>query len=542
MKNKKTKEKVLLTSSYSNSNFKINHTIDNFDPKKLDQWDIDHIEKFNPSALYDKIFLRSKNGIRNMIPKKTEKFLKLTHETISTSKSSLNLAAAHISKSQSTNMVLMKEKIKNENYHRTELMEISNQIIIKKIEKEKYQNILNDLYSFLNDAKKEHDLQVDMLKEQIGSISKHFSQFQRSISDFLATSPLRPKRNSIILPGNTAIIPQGRSSKVMSYAISEAKMKQIIKSKGRINSLESCIMNYHEKYKNLKEEYETLINKCKENINSIQNIEQYLKLVYKTLSKEQIEYYRSLLKEGNDTRKEGLIWIVKKLLELNDNLEYSMFPLFLSHEQIDFLISVSKKQIERTSLVLIMQVFRKKQQKVNEEENMKRLRRMSQFANEKGSMGSFIQEMFNKGVFSQKTINDFERIYSKHESLMKQSLERKLEAVQMERIVKGIKEKIFWELADKKCSERGTNEDNGINVLQILMKNTKQKEYFEDLLQIRNRLKEIDIELTSLYKDMFEKVNGQMNPKRKKNFIYEQGNRMYYHKVYAALFGTMLPL
>ena len=219
-----------------------------------------------------------------------------------------------------------------------------------------------------------------------------------------------------------------------------------------------------------------------------------------------------------------------------------MFPLFLSHEQIDFLISVSKKQIERTSLVLIMQVFRKKQQKVNEEENMKRLRRMSQFANEKGSMGSFIQEMFSKGVFSQKTINDFERIYSKHESLMKQSIERKLEAVQMERIVKGIKEKIFCELADKKYSERGTNEDNGINVLQILMKNTQQKEYFEDLLQIRNRLKEIDVELTSLYKDMFEKVNGQLNQKGKKNIIKDKGNRIFYHKIYAALFGTMLPL
>lgn len=542
MKNKKTKEKVLLTASYSDTNFKINHTIENFDPKKLDQWDIDHIEKSNPSVLYNKIFLRPLNGTKNMIPKKTEKFLKFTHETISSRKSSLNLAGIPISKSSSTNIMLMKEKVKNENYHRTELMEISNQIIIKKIEKEKYQNILNELYSFLNDAKKEHDLQVDMLKEQIGSISNHFSNFQKSISDFLAASPPRPKRNSIILQGHTTIIPQGRSSKVISHAISEAKMKQIIKSKGRINSLEACIMSYHEKYKNLKEEYEALIDKCKENIDSIQNIEQYLKLVYKTLSKEQIEYYRSLLKEGNDTRKEGLIWIVKKLLELNDNLEYSMFPLFLSHEQIDFLISVSKKQIERTSLVLIMQVFRKKQQKVNEEENMKRLRRMSQFANEKGSMGSFIQEMFSKGVFSQKTINDFERIYSKHESLMKQSIERKLEAVQMERIVKGIKEKIFCELADKKYSERGTNEDNGINVLQILMKNTQQKEYFEDLLQIRNRLKEIDVELTSLYKDMFEKVNGQLNQKGKKNIIKDKGDRIFYHKIYAALFGTMLPL
>ena len=74
------------------------------------------------------------------------------------------------------------------------------------------------------------------------------------------------------------------------------------------------------------------------------------------------------------------------------------------------------------------------------------------------------------------------------------------------------------------------------------MKNTQQKEYFEDLLQIRNRLKEIDVELTSLYKDMFEKVNGQLNQKGKKNIIKDKGNRIFYHKIYAALFGTMLPL
>ena len=98
MKNKKTKEKVLLTASYSDTNFKINHTIENFDPKKLDQWDIDHIEKSNPSVLYNKIFLRPLNGTKNMIPKKTEKFLKFTHETISSRKSSLNLAAIPISK------------------------------------------------------------------------------------------------------------------------------------------------------------------------------------------------------------------------------------------------------------------------------------------------------------------------------------------------------------------------------------------------------------------------------------------------------------
>ena len=48
-----------------------------------------------------------------------------------------------------------------------------------------------------------------------------------------------------------------------------------------------------------------------------------------------------ILKQGQDFRDDGLVWIVKNLLELQVNLEYQHFPKYLTHEQIDFLKSLA---------------------------------------------------------------------------------------------------------------------------------------------------------------------------------------------------------
>jgi hypothetical protein len=62
----------------------------------------------------------------------------------------------------------------------------------------------------------------------------------------------------------------------------------------------------------------------------------YYKNINEELQKEHQIYYLDILKKGNDCRKDGLVWVVKNLLELQINLEYHHFPKYLSHEQINF--------------------------------------------------------------------------------------------------------------------------------------------------------------------------------------------------------------
>jgi len=65
------------------------------------------------------------------------------------------------------------------------------------------------------------------------------------------------------------------------------------------------------------------------------------KFFFNHLIKEQKIYYLEILKKGIDVRGEGLIWLVKRLLELNTVMEYSMFPRFLDHNHIDYLLKVN---------------------------------------------------------------------------------------------------------------------------------------------------------------------------------------------------------
>ena len=87
--------------------------------------------------------------------------------------------------------------------------------------------------------------------------------------------------------------------------------------------------------------------------------------------------------------------------------------------------------------------------------------------------------------------------------------------------------------------ESNTNE---INVLEVIMKNDKQKEYYEYLLKIRNRLKEIDNEIRVIYKSEFDKFNSQYQYKTKCETVKDEKDNLMYNRVYKALFGTMLPL
>ena len=83
---------------------------------------------------------------------------------------------------------------------------------------------------------------------------------------------------------------------------------------------------------------------------------------------DQKEYYIEILKSGIDVRTEGLVWLVKRLIELNCELDDAMFPKFLDHSQIEYLLKVIKlinklsyKLIESSQMKTILKILKKKQ-------------------------------------------------------------------------------------------------------------------------------------------------------------------------------------
>ena len=56
-------------------------------------------------------------------------------------------------------------------------------------------------------------------------------------------------------------------------------------------------------------------------------------------------YYLDILKEGNDTRNEGLSWIVKEIFYLGKNALISYFPKYLDDISIQYIINQAKLNI-----------------------------------------------------------------------------------------------------------------------------------------------------------------------------------------------------
>ncbi|OMJ91807.1 hypothetical protein SteCoe_5594 [Stentor coeruleus] len=66
----------------------------------------------------------------------------------------------------------------------------------------------------------------------------------------------------------------------------------------------------------------------------------------KIVRKELIKHYSTMLKEGDDSRGEGLCWIVKLLISLKKKISLEMFPSCLDERTIEVIIEIAKKSIE----------------------------------------------------------------------------------------------------------------------------------------------------------------------------------------------------
>ncbi|OMJ94465.1 hypothetical protein SteCoe_2369 [Stentor coeruleus] len=66
----------------------------------------------------------------------------------------------------------------------------------------------------------------------------------------------------------------------------------------------------------------------------------------KVVRKELIGHYSSLLKKGDDSRNQGLSWIVKLFLKLKHEVRKEMFPACLDDKSIDVIMKIARKSLE----------------------------------------------------------------------------------------------------------------------------------------------------------------------------------------------------
>ncbi len=471
-----------------------------------------------------------------------------------------------------------KEQKKTELKHRKALMDIYEKILINKLKKRKYESILNDTCKLLESARIEYNLCIDIIKERIKSVEKYYNAFihkknninncninsnnnnqsnnsninnNSSNIDFHSNidSNINNLENKIKMDhnlksdeNNVSYLDDNISNKTQNSGESKKKIKrktnsEIIEEKVRkyneFNSIKNDLLlelkGYDDRFSLINEQLSKIIKKAKEKLKKCDDNKEYYKSLFVEFSNDQKKYYLDILKKGTDTRNQGLTWVVKRLIELKVNIDTNMFPPFLDNEQIEYIINISKLGFEKSQLKLILNVLKHRNRKTNSQNFI----HIYNFSEKKNGVNirNFIKEKFKREFFSNKFIEQMGNLYLKHEDFTKIIFEKKVEDNIIKNIVHENKTKLHQYAINKNIFDEKKEE----NFFKIFMEHQKQKRYFDDIIQINNRIKELNNFINQLTKEetlIFE--NKIKFTKLRK----EESMNDFKDKVSKALFGT----
>ena len=256
-------------------------------------------------------------------------------------------------------------------------------------------------------------------------------------------------------------------------------------------------------------------------------------------------YYYQILKNGIDVRRNGLSWVVVKLMELRAYVDSHYFPLFLDEEEINYLLRVGVKIHELSELIKLFQILKEKQKilrdkHINEEVKKEKELQSNSFLN-------LIKENHNKiGNDYTKFMED---IQIKYENVINICLNETREEANIIKIKDDLKEQILKSKYDDEFELLNSPELYFIpgTLAEFFAKDMRFRLYFDDVYylnsEINKRKKDIMIEKENelkIFRNKYEIDDTTTIIKEKKG-----GNKSHIkikEQIYAALFGNGISL
>ena len=422
-----------------------------------------------------------------------------------------------------------KEKQEQKRYER--LLNVYKKIILNKIKRKKYEEILNDSFTLLDSAKTEYDLSVDVLKDRIKAVQKYYEAFRNSIeqeekennkSKNLKKAPCR--KNSVTFDETQKQIFEERAKKYSEYV-------------SIVEGINKEIESYDQKYNSIKKELTAIIKMIKETISSIKTNTDTLKKTYNVYLLEEKNYYIDLLKKGQDCRKEGMSWIIKRLLEIGTKIELSYFPKYLEDGHIAYLVRVAELKLEKQQLEAMASQFQLRQAIEKEKQNPNALAKEIE-----QKMLEFMQ--FDYSFYNKKLKNFF---FDKYKDILQSTfispqVAKKIEIVFKDYIIlmrelcnNILNNNYIKKTVDKiKIAMANNNFDIKIETPKPKNPTITKTEYRDDLAVLDHRIKEIFLLVNALIKSEYKKF------KEKSSYFLHQykDHNEYYEYIYRALFGS----
>ena len=405
-----------------------------------------------------------------------------------------------------------KEKINFETEQRNKLYDCYKRILILKTQNKKTEKILNDTFEMLDIATTEYNLSVDVLKERIKSVQKYYENIKKNIEE---NSDLKQKKDALNF--------EERSRRYAEYL-------------SIIEGINSEIKKYDNKYAKIKEELTNMINVYKKKINEIKEESTIVKKRYFELSVKEKEYYLDILKKGEDYRKEGLSWVVKKLLEINVNLDENCFPKDLNNQHINYLITIANLKIEKEQLEKIISAFQLRQKRkysntecdpelIMQHKFMELIK--SNNIHIKNTFFDNISKIIRSSVITPSKKKHFENILQKYYRLTKETCEKILNISFFDKKLIDIRHNIMK-------GEKGYV----LKLKSMDLYQQKQREYEEDIKIINERIDEIEKALLELTRSQYCKYRNKYEYFSKKCLSNKEKNE--FKQIYNALFGMSL--
>ena len=444
-----------------------------------------------------------------------------------------------------------KQQRQIEMIRRDEIAIIYKNIIINKLKKKKFTEVLDQTYRLLDKARTEYSLSVDILKERIKSVQKFYNAFIVSVdTKNLETKKTSHTKNSIFsnsyMDSDSELSKRNKIKKT-GLDIYEEKIKKYREYLMIVEDINKEIKNYEDKFALIQADLDSLLKLSSDKIEELTISTRQLKYIFKELNNQQTQYYLNILKKGTDTRTEGLAWVVKRLMELNIPIESSIFPGYLDQEQIDYIIQISKLGFESAQLKQILDSLRNRQSGIKlkgkyfcgfiEKESEKYTKKFEGIKVFNLDINN-IDDYFKEDVCSSfKSLNKLKQNnnlnYNKNKYDFKsKSLQNIIENIQIKSIVENLRHQISRysrgdEILTRK--EKGKN-----NIINYLLAQDKNKDYFKDVIILSERIQKLSDFIKKMRKEEFlifeEKFKyGDLKDERSKNF---------YDKVFNALFGS----
>ena len=425
-----------------------------------------------------------------------------------------------------SNQITINQK-KIEKLNIIEYKKIFKNIIINKIKKRKYGEILNDVYKYLDSVRTEYSLCVDILEERLKSVQKYYDiiiiSYQKG--NFLLDN-LNEGENLETNNSHLSNEIQKKKNKKKSL-INEEKIKKYKEYLSIVNDINNEINEYSTKFKNINYELSKIIKISNDKINKINNENIYLKLLNDKIKNEIKNYLLDLLKNGLDTRVEGLSWIIVILIEFNIEIDTSNFPDFLDQEQIIYLINYSKIKFEIIQLKKLLKLFNNRQNSIDVIKTSKSEKKYDK--NNKLKELNFcdnkIKKLFNNN-------NKIQNLFLNSQKIFHVIFEKNIENNFIKNEVSKIKKNII---------EYSINNDNNIfkieNKKKLIMKlkeNEKEKKYYKEINFLTNRIQQLEEFINKMKNEEYNIYLNKFKYIKNDNINKNENNN---NKIFNALFG-----